>query len=92
MAAMTGVGDTGLWNTRAGAALRHRANIGAQHVRCLFNITAEFAWSLDRRPLELIARSTAFSSDADAILISGPMTGQIAELEHLKRFVAAARG
>lgn len=78
-------GDTGLWNTHAGEALRHRRAIGAEGVRCLFNVTAEFAYSLDQRPLELIARSAVFSSLADAVLVSGPMTGQSAELAHLAR-------
>lgn len=78
-------GDTGLWNTHAGDALRHRNRIGADDIRCLYNITAEFAWSLDQRPVELVARSVAFSCDADAILVSGPMTGQVADLDRLRR-------
>ena len=82
-------GDIGLWNTRAGEALRHRQRIGADSVRCLYNITAEFAHSLDQRPMELIARSAVFSSLADGILVSGPMTGESAELSHLQRVKAA---
>lgn len=82
-------GDIGLWNTRSGEALRHRRAIGAESVRCLYNITAEFAHSLDQRPLELMAKSAVFSSMADAILISGSMTGEVAELGHLQRVKAA---
>lgn len=37
----------------------------------LFNINVEFAYSLDQRPIELLAKSHASSSLADAILVSG---------------------
>jgi predicted TIM-barrel enzyme len=45
-------------------------------MKMLFNINAEFAYSLDQRPIELRAKSAIFSSLADAILVSGPITGQ----------------
>ena len=41
-----------------------------------FNINAEFAAALDTRPITTRAASAVFSSRADVICVSGPMTGQ----------------
>jgi membrane complex biogenesis BtpA family protein len=68
--------DMGLWQPNAAAALRLRHNLGRDDMKLLFNINAEFAHPLDQRPIELRARSAVFSSLADAILVSGPITGQ----------------
>lgn len=48
-------------------------------------ISAEFAYSLDRRPLEEIAESVVFSSLADVILISGPKTGTPPSVEVIQK-------
>lgn len=69
------VSDMGFWNTNVGDVYRYRKLLDANEIKIFFNISAEFAYSLDRRSLEEIARSVAFSSLADVILISGPMTG-----------------
>ena len=58
--------DMGLWEPDAAAALRLRRNLGRPDLKLLFNINAEFADSLDQRPIELRARSAVFSSLADA--------------------------
>jgi membrane complex biogenesis BtpA family protein len=68
--------DMGYWNTDAGGALRYRHQIGADDVRVLFNINAEFAAPLAPRPLREVARSVAFSSMPDGICVSGAMTGE----------------
>lgn len=81
----TFVSDMGLWDTSVGEVFRYRKLIDATGVKVFFNICAEFASSLDRRPLEEIARSVVFSSLADAILISGPMTGVPPSQEILAR-------
>lgn len=78
-------GDNGLWETDAGEALRYRRTIDAEHIITIFNINAEFASTLDNRPLEMIARSVHFSALADIVCVSGPMTGIGTQLEHLKR-------
>ncbi len=52
-------------------------------MKLLFNINAEFAHSLDQRPIGLRAKSAVFSSLADAILVSGPITGQPADASDL---------
>jgi membrane complex biogenesis BtpA family protein len=84
--------DMGPWTPNAGAAMRYRDRLGRRDLALLFNISAEFAWSMDRRPLADRARSTVFSSVPDAILVSGGITGEAAEmsdLEAVKRVLPA---
>jgi membrane complex biogenesis BtpA family protein len=76
--------DMGLWNTSCGEALRFRKNIDGGDIRMIFNINAEFAGFLDRRPLALIAKSVVFSSLADIVAVSGAMTGQSAQVSDLE--------
>ena len=76
--------DMGVWDTRAGEAQRYRRQIGAQNVRLLYNINAEFAAPLAPRPLEQVARSVALSSLPDAICVSGAMTGSATDPEALR--------
>ncbi len=68
--------DMGLWEPDAAAALRLRANLGRGDLKLLFNVNAEFATPLDKRPVAERAKSAVFSSTADVICVSGPMTGQ----------------
>jgi membrane complex biogenesis BtpA family protein len=77
--------DMGLWQPDAATPLRLRRNLGRPDLKLLFNINAEFAASLDTRPIELRAKSAVFSSLADAILVSGPLTGQSASASDLKK-------
>ncbi len=83
--------DMGLWQPNAADALKLRAELGRADLKLLFNINAEFADPLDRRPIDLRARSAVFSSLADAILVSGPITGQPAELSDLRKVAAVVR-
>jgi len=76
--------DMGLWQGNAAQALRYRRQVGRDDLFLLYNVTAEFASPLDHRDVAERARSAVFSSLADAILVSGPMTGQAAPLEHLR--------
>jgi len=76
--------DMGLWEPNAAKALRLRRQLGRQDLKLLFNINAEFADSLDTRTIALRAKSAVFSSLADVILVSGPLTGQPAEVSNLK--------
>jgi hypothetical protein len=50
----------------------------------LYNVSAEFAYSLDRRPLPDRARSAVFSSIPDAVLVSGQITGEPAAISDLE--------
>jgi hypothetical protein len=75
--------DFGLWNTDPAATLSYRRQIDASDVKLFYNITAEFATPLASRDLATTARSTVFSSLADAICVSGPITGVGADSAHL---------
>ena len=83
--------DMGLWQPSAAEALRLRRDLGRPDLKLLFNINAEFAASLDHRPIALRAKSAVFSSLADAILVSGPITGQPAETSDLKAVADAVK-
>jgi membrane complex biogenesis BtpA family protein len=76
--------DMGLWEPNCADALRLRRTLGCQDLKLLFNINAEFASPLDARSIGLRAKSAVFSSLADAILVSGPLTGQPAEQADLR--------
>jgi len=84
-------GDFGLWVRSAGDAFRERRALGAENVRLLFNINAEFAAPLAPRPLADVARSVLVSSDPDAICLSGPITGQPVDASALAEVAAAVR-
>jgi membrane complex biogenesis BtpA family protein len=71
--------DMGLWKPDAGRALRYRERLGRRDLALLYNVSAEFAYSLDRRSLPDRARSAVFSSVPDAVLVSGPITGEAAD-------------
>jgi len=81
--------DMGLWQPDCAHALRLRAALGRPELKLLFNVNAEFADSLDHRPLELRARSAVFSSLADVICVSGPLTGQPVNSSDLQKVKAA---
>jgi uncharacterized protein len=77
--------DMGVWAPDCATPSRKRRNLERPDLKMLFNINAEFAFSLDQRPIELRAKSAIFSSLADAILVSGPITGQPAQASDLRK-------
>jgi membrane complex biogenesis BtpA family protein len=83
--------DMGVWAPDCAGAARLKRNLGRPDLKCLFNINAEFAHSLDARPIELRAKSAVFSSLADAILVSGPITGQPANQSDLRKVCETIR-
>ena len=76
--------DMGPWTPDAGKAMRYRDRLDRQDLALLYNVSAEFAHSLDRRALADRARSAVFSSIPDAILVSGQITGEAAEMGDLE--------
>lgn len=76
--------DMGPWTPDAGAAMRYRNRLHRPDLAMLYNVSAEFADSLDRRPLPDRARSAVFSSIPDAVLVSGQITGEAAALSDLE--------
>ena len=77
--------DMGVWQPDCAAALRLRSQLGRDDLKLLFNINAEFADSLDRRTIEQRAESAVFSSLADVICVSGPLTGQAVDQSALRK-------
>jgi hypothetical protein len=61
-----------------------RTDCGRPDLKLLFNINAEFASPMGDRPIAARAKSAVFSSLADIVLVSGPMTGQAVEAANLK--------
>lgn len=76
--------DMGIWAPDAGQAQRYRARLGNTDCALLYNVSAEFAGSLDPRSLPDRARSAVFSSIPDAVLVSGAITGEAAEMVDLE--------
>jgi len=76
--------DMGPWSADAGKAMRYRDSLHRKDMALLYNISAEFAWSLDQRSLADRARSAVFSSIPDAILVSGVITGEAASMGDLQ--------
>jgi membrane complex biogenesis BtpA family protein len=76
--------DMGPWTPDAGKAMRYRNCLHRADLAMLYNVSAEFAWSLDQRSLPDRARSAVFSSIPDAILVSGQITGEAAALSDLE--------
>lgn len=80
--------DFGTWEGRAAEAVRYRNRLARRDLALLYNVSAEFAHSLDQRSLPDRARSAVFSSIPDAVLVSGSITGEaapMAQLEAVKR-------
>jgi membrane complex biogenesis BtpA family protein len=76
--------DMGPWTPDAGKAMRYRDRLHRADLALLYNVSAEFAYSLDQRSLPDRARSAVFSSIPDAILVSGQITGEAAALSDLE--------
>jgi len=77
-------GDFGIWNTDPAEALSYRHRIGADNVKLFFNVNAEFAAPLAPREIGLTARSAVLSSLADAVCVSGVVTGTGVQASELR--------
>ena len=76
-------GDLGLFTPDTEEILRFRSAIGAERVKLLTNLCPEFSCSLDKRPLELVAKTTVKSALADGLCVSGVMAGTSARYDDL---------
>lgn len=76
--------DFGLWNTEVGRAARHRARMGASHVRLLYNVVPEGAAYVADRDLAQMTRSTVFNGAPDALCVSGLTAGASTDTSTLK--------
>jgi uncharacterized protein len=77
-------GDFGVWDTDPARALAYRRRLGADDIKLFFNVTAEFAAPIAPREIGLTARSAVFSSLADAVCLSGVVTGTGVDVEELR--------
>ncbi len=77
--------DFGVWNTNAGATVRHLKRLGGDSIKLLFNIVPESAAYLASRDIGEIARSTVFNCQPDALLVSGLTAGQETSATVLQR-------
>lgn len=81
--------DMGPWTPNAGRAMRRARQLDRRDLVILNNVSAEFAASMDSRPLPDRARSAVFSSIPDAVLVSGAITGELASMVDLELVKAA---
>ena len=77
-------GDFGVWDTDPAAALSYRRRLGADDIKLFFNVTAEFAAPIAPRDIGLTARSVVMSSLADAVCVSGVVTGTGVDVGQLR--------
>ncbi|WP_374305531.1 BtpA/SgcQ family protein [Ferrovibrio sp.] len=77
--------DMGLWAPDAASAVRLRADCNRADLKLMYNINAEFASPIGDRSIAARAKSAVFSSLADIVLVSGPMTGEAVETGNLKK-------
>ena len=75
--------DMGYWIPDAGKAMRYRNSLSREDLLMFYNISAEFAYSLDKRSVAERSKSVVFSSIPDAILISGQITGESVAISEL---------
>jgi uncharacterized protein len=89
----TGVYESDLRMMRPdfGSIGSYRSGVGAESVAVFANITPEFASPAGRRPIAERARSAACLG-ADALLISGAITGEPTDLTQLREAKASAGG
>jgi membrane complex biogenesis BtpA family protein len=83
--------DQGVVSGRAGGTLRYRAAIGAD-VRIVADVAVKHAVPLADVPLEQLARETVERGLADALVVTGPSTGEAplpGDLRRAREAVAA---
>jgi membrane complex biogenesis BtpA family protein len=83
------VGDLGMMAPDGPRALRLRAQLGAEKVRIICNVTPGFSISLDTRPVEQQASGAVFIGLADMVCVSGPAAGREADLGVIERVARA---
>ena len=82
--------DFGLWDTNVGQAARHRARLGAQGVKLLFNIVPESATYLAHRDIVDVTKTTVFATLPDALCVSGLTAGAATDTQVLAQVKGAA--
>lgn len=78
------VGDIGMVAPDGARALRLRANLGAEDIAIICNVTPGFSISLDNRSVEAQASGAVFIGLADMVCVSGPAAGVEADFEQIR--------
>ena len=78
------VGDIGVFTPDGAALMRLRAQLGAEDVMVIANITAGFSMGLDSRPVTQRATGAVFVGLADAVCVGGAAAGVEAQLSDLE--------
>lgn len=78
-------GDIGMMTPDGGRALRLRAQLGAENVQIICNVTPGFSINLDNRPVEQQASGAVFIGLADVVCVSGPAAGKEADISVIER-------
>lgn len=63
--------DQGIIQGCAAELLRYRKNLGVDHIRIFGDVDCKHAGPLTDRPLEVVAKDTAYRQMADALLVTG---------------------
>ena len=83
--------DEGLVTGEASETLRRRRLMGAENVAIFADVLVKHAVPLGEPDLALIARETAYRGLADALIVTGPVTGQpavAADVANVRRAVS----
>ncbi len=90
---MSGVyaSDFGLWNTNTGEIARHRARLGLNNLKLLYNIVPEAAVYLGNRDIAEIAKTTEFNHRPDVICVSGLTAGSATDTGVLSKVKGAVK-
>lgn len=83
------VGDLGHYVPDAPGVLRMRADIGAEKIALISNVTAGFSINLDDRSIPTAAKGAVFIGLADAVCVSGPGAGVEASLDAVESVARA---
>lgn len=78
-------GDIGMMTPDGARALRLRANLGAENIRIICNVTPGFSINLDTRPVEQHASGAVFIGLADVVCVGGPAAGKEADISVIER-------
>ncbi|WP_172720864.1 BtpA/SgcQ family protein [Pseudooceanicola lipolyticus] len=77
------VGDIGHVVPDGARALRLRADLQAQDIALICNVTPGFSITLDTRPTPQVASGAVFLGLADSVCVSGPAAGREADLSKI---------
>ena len=77
------VGDIGHVVPDGARTLRLRAELDAQHIALICNVTPGFSITLDNRPTPQVASGAVFLGLADSVCVSGPAAAKEADLSKI---------